>query len=135
MQIALGIYHAVNSQNALLDFIVICTKSTGQKIKVKQYKRVKRFFCCLNLHKTTHSKIKLNMKLSEGLKKHSYVVTELLPCVQKTQLEAMGFVLDCKVDVLAKSMLNKTLLICIKGSTVAIKKNVLINVLVNECAL
>ena len=75
------------------------------------------------------------MKLSEAQKKHSYVITEVLPCEQKTQLEAMGFVKDGKVDVIAKSMLNKTILICVKGSTVAIKKSVLNNVLISECAL
>ena len=75
------------------------------------------------------------MKLSEAKNKHSYIVANVLPCEQKVQLEAMGFVHDEKIDILAKSMLNKTLLICIKGSTVAIKKSVLNNILINECAL
>ena len=75
------------------------------------------------------------MKLSDGVKKHSYMVAEVLPCEQKTQLEAMGFVKNGKIDVLAKSMLNKTILVCVKGSTVAIKKSVLNNVLISECAL
>ncbi len=93
------------------------------------------FFCCSFLHKKSAYKIKFNMKLSEGKKNNSYVVLEVAPCKQKLQLEAMGFVRDSKIDVLSKSMLNKTLLVSVKGSTVAIKKSVLNNVNVKECAL
>ncbi len=72
------------------------------------------------------------MKLSQAKTKKRYVIETVIDCFEKNTLEAMGFVKGMYVDILASSLLNKTLLINILNSTVAIKKTVLENVLVKE---
>ncbi len=75
------------------------------------------------------------MKLSDGKVKSCYVVNKVSECGEKNMLESMGFVNGTKIYVAAKSLLNKTLLIQILNSTVAIKKLVLKNIDVSECVL
>jgi len=72
------------------------------------------------------------MKLSDAKIKKSYLVEKVLDCFEKNTLEAMGFVGGTNLNILASSLLNKTLLINILNSTVAIKKTVLENVIVKE---
>ena len=75
------------------------------------------------------------MVLSDGKVKNYYVVNRVDECGEKFMLESMGFVSGTKIYVSSKSLLNKTFLIQILNSTVAIKKLVLQNVIVSECAL
>lgn len=72
------------------------------------------------------------MRLSDAKIKKSYLVEKVLDCFEKNTLEAMGFVSGINLNILASSLLNKTLLINILNSTVAIKKTVLENVIVKE---
>lgn len=72
------------------------------------------------------------MRLSLGKTKNKYEVLEVIDCKEKNMLESMGFVANTKIEILANSLFNKTLLISILNSTVAIKKTVLEQVEVKE---